>query len=242
MDRLERRAAAAPSSSPFSTRRAAQLVDDRHVLDPDRADLDAGHALHARPERLRLDGAEQICACSGELGGRCRAPRGSPSSPRPPRAGRGPGRAARAGSPVAVAGTGLVALAALRAGVEVEQVLAGGVDERRSRRPPAFAPAGIGARRLPARSSMAATPAGPASMCTAFVNGIAATTDERDDAVHPPVDGSARPQRRRPSKPTARNALPDRASRPATTPRTTGLSAAIRSDSSRKPVSARKKS
>ena len=40
--------------------RAAHLVDDRHVLDPDRADLDAGHALHAGPERLRLDRADQL--------------------------------------------------------------------------------------------------------------------------------------------------------------------------------------
>src|SRR4029450_8946906 len=40
--------------------RAAHLIDDRDVLDPDRADLDAGHALHARPERLGLDRAEDL--------------------------------------------------------------------------------------------------------------------------------------------------------------------------------------
>ena len=40
---------------------AAQLVDDRRLLDPNRADLDARLALHARPRRLRLDpvGADQ---------------------------------------------------------------------------------------------------------------------------------------------------------------------------------------
>jgi hypothetical protein len=36
------------------------LVDDRHVLDADRADLDAGHALHAGPERLGLDRPEDL--------------------------------------------------------------------------------------------------------------------------------------------------------------------------------------
>src|SRR6185369_8080280 len=39
---------------------AAHLVDDRDVLDPDRADLDTGHALHAGPEGLGLDRAEDL--------------------------------------------------------------------------------------------------------------------------------------------------------------------------------------
>ena len=38
---------------------ASHLVDDRDVLDPDRADLHARHALHARPERLRADRVAQ---------------------------------------------------------------------------------------------------------------------------------------------------------------------------------------
>src|SRR6476660_5711144 len=45
---LERRVHLAAFDQP-----SAHLVDDRDVLDPNRADLDAGHALHARPERLR---------------------------------------------------------------------------------------------------------------------------------------------------------------------------------------------
>ena len=35
---------------------APHLVDDRDMLDPHRADLHTGHALHAGPERLRPDG------------------------------------------------------------------------------------------------------------------------------------------------------------------------------------------
>src|SRR6202044_2356999 len=38
---------------------ATQLVDDRRLLDPDRADLDAGVALHARPDGL---GAHAVLA------------------------------------------------------------------------------------------------------------------------------------------------------------------------------------
>src|ERR1700675_4578718 len=47
---LERRIHLAAFDKP-----SAHLVDDRDVLDPDRADLYAGHALHAGQERLRPD-------------------------------------------------------------------------------------------------------------------------------------------------------------------------------------------
>src|SRR5439155_10019514 len=47
---LERRIHLAAFDKP-----SAHLVDDRDVFDPYRADLDASHALHAGPERLRPD-------------------------------------------------------------------------------------------------------------------------------------------------------------------------------------------
>ena len=63
--------AGSPASSPSSTSAAPQLVDDRRLLDADRARLDARVALHARPDRLgrtgpRATGAVErpLCACS----------------------------------------------------------------------------------------------------------------------------------------------------------------------------------
>ncbi len=84
---------------------AAQLVDDRHVLDPDRADLDAGHALHARPERLLSDDAAGDRLRDVEERPAAERRRGCRASPRPPPAGRGSGRAARAGSRTREPGT-----------------------------------------------------------------------------------------------------------------------------------------
>ena len=72
---------------------AAQLVDDRHVLDADRADLDAGHALHAGPERLRTRSGRR-----GSSALRDRARR-SATSRRSSTRSRG-----ESGSPAAVAG------------------------------------------------------------------------------------------------------------------------------------------
>ena len=55
VDRLERRLELRRPSRRGLDEPPPQLVDDRHVLDADRADLDARHALHARPERLGPD-------------------------------------------------------------------------------------------------------------------------------------------------------------------------------------------
>src|SRR5205085_5669597 len=54
VDRLERRLQHWIELSDLDEA-AAELVDDRHVLDPHGADLDARHALRARPDRLRAD-------------------------------------------------------------------------------------------------------------------------------------------------------------------------------------------
>ena len=102
-----------PSSrSPCLDQAAPQQVDDRHVLDADRADLDAGHALHARPERVGARSAAPVPRCAA----RCRSSTRSRGD-----SGR-PGGRRRAG---------LVAAAAARAGVEVDQVPRQEVGERR---------------------------------------------------------------------------------------------------------------
>ena len=96
VDRLERRLELAVHLAPLDEA-PAHLVDDRDVLDPDRADLDARHALHARPERLRPDRvAEDRLRRVEER--RHVSSSGGRSSPRRPRVDRGSGRVARAGS------------------------------------------------------------------------------------------------------------------------------------------------
>jgi hypothetical protein len=55
-DRLERRGESWIQLA-LLDERTPKLTDDRDVLDPDRADLDAGHALRARPHRFRRDPA-----------------------------------------------------------------------------------------------------------------------------------------------------------------------------------------
>ena len=118
---------------------AAQLVDDRRLLDPDRADLDAGVALHAGPRGLGADGVaadhrerEAVGRPARRVQERARARRRRPATP--PRVGllaqledhvarrqRPAGRVRRAG---------LVAAPALRAGVELDQVARAEVGER----------------------------------------------------------------------------------------------------------------
>ena len=117
--------------------RAAQLVDDRRLLDPDRARLDARVALVARPHRLRPH-----AVASDDRGLRAPLARGQEAAEhaadallRPQRVGllaqleddvaRGERLAGR------VRGARLVALAALRAGVELQQVARREVGERR---------------------------------------------------------------------------------------------------------------
>ena len=92
---------------------------------------------------------------------------------------------------------------------------------------------------LPARSSLAATPAGPASMCTAFVNGIEETQKSANTPCTHHVTAladSAAPS----SSPIAMNACPTSQPNGAHTSKL-GSSAAIRNDSSRNPVRARKR-
>ena len=90
---------------------------------------------------------------------------------------------------------------------------------------------------LPARSSFTATPAGPASMCTAFVNGMEETQKSANTPCTHQVTARA-DSAASPSKPTAMNAWPTSQPNGAHFSKE-GSSAAMRKDSSRKPVSAR---
>ncbi len=131
---------------------APQQVDDRHVLDADRADLDARHALHARPQRVRRDSRR-----------RARARRRA--------AGRARGRAATAAArrrwPDRPRGSGRSACR--RRGRS-------GAAGRKSANV-AYPASGSAGRSRPTAGRARATPAGPASMCSAFVCGMIATND-----------------------------------------------------------------
>ena len=154
---------------------AAHLVDHRDVLDPDWADLDAGHALHARPERLGLDRVAED-GLARLVQGRNVERRADPH--------RALGLFPEIEDEVArgerVAGgrrgAGRVALAALRARVEVRRG-ASGKGRRSSRSRPRPASRSAGGVELPCRPARRAAPRrpGPVSMCTAFVNGIEET-------------------------------------------------------------------
>ena len=72
-------------SSPSSTSAPAQLVDDRRLLDADRAGLDAGVALHAGPDRVGAHAvlADHRAASNAPFAGAC--PRiSTPSTPPTP--------------------------------------------------------------------------------------------------------------------------------------------------------------
>ena len=100
---------------------ATEVVDDRHMLDPDRTDLDAGHALHARPHGLRPDGvAEQVRVRREQ---RLDAQRGADTEGSLGLLSQIEDEVARREGVARCGGrTSLVTLAALRAGVELEQM------------------------------------------------------------------------------------------------------------------------
>ena len=176
---------------------AAHLVDDRRLLDADRAGLDAGVALHARPDRLHAHAVladdrdvEHPFAVAVAAASACRARRRRRRSAwRALACSRSSRTTSRgeSGRPGRVGRAGLVALAALRAGVELEQVHGAEV-ARASRSPRARSARSVG---------IAAQPlAGLGSLSTRLREarehvgrlGVRDRGDERDrqQAVEPP--------------------------------------------------------